>query len=152
MRDIRIATVILPASIGQLQANLDRMSHWIEVAKDQGAEIVCFPEMNLSGYAPTAMTTKAALSIPGPVTDRLLQKARDNDLVILAGLAEKTADRKLFATHLALCPDGRLESYLKFTSHPRKKKYLPPAIASPCLKARGLWSASNFATMRTSLN
>ena len=87
MRDIRIATVILPASIGQLQANLDRMSHWIEVAKDQGAEIVCFPEMNLSGYAPTAMTTKAALSIPGPVTDRLLQKAHDNDLVILAGLA-----------------------------------------------------------------
>jgi N-carbamoylputrescine amidase len=138
MRDIRIATVILPASIGQLQANLDRMSHWIKVAKDQGAEIVCFPEMNLSGYAPTATTTKAAVSIPGPVTDRLLQKARDNDLVILAGLAEKTTDRKLYATHLALCPDGRLASYRKIHIAPPEKKIFAPGNRISVFETKGI--------------
>ena len=122
MRDIRIATVVLPSSISQLQANIDRMDHWLAAAKDQGAEIVCFPEMNLSGYAPTAFRKKAAISVPGPITEHLFQKARDTDMVILAGLAEKSAGGEIYATHLAVCPDGRLESYRKIHIAPPEKK------------------------------
>jgi len=122
MRDIRIATVVLPASISQLQANIDRMDHWIAEAKSHGAEIVCFPEMNLSGYAPTAFDKETALAIPGPISEYLLQRARDNDMAILAGLAEISASGDLFATHLAFCPDGRLESYRKIHIAPPEKK------------------------------
>jgi N-carbamoylputrescine amidase len=138
MRDIKIATVVLPSSIGQLQANLDRMSHWITAAKSQRVEIVCFPELNLSGYAPANNKNGAALTIPGPVTDRLLQKAHDNDLVILTGLVEKTADQKRYATHIAVCPDGRLESYRKIHIAPPEKKVFTPGNRITVFEAKDL--------------
>jgi N-carbamoylputrescine amidase len=138
MRDIRIATVVLPASIGRWQTNLDRMVPWLAAAKEQGAEFVCFPEMNLSGYAPAALDRKDALAVPGPVTDQLLQMARSNDLVILAGLAEKTTDHKLYATHLALCPDGRIESYRKVHIAPPEKDLFAAGNHIPVFAINGV--------------
>ena len=139
MHDIRIATVVLPSSISQLQANIDRMDHWIAAAKGQGVEIVCFPEMNLSGYAPTAFEKKAALAVPGPITEHLLQKAHANDMVILAGLAEKSASSgKIYATHLAVCPDGRLETYRKIHIAPPEKKLFAAGHHLTVFEAKGI--------------
>ena len=138
MRDIRIAAVTLLSSIGHLQTNLDRMDHWIEAAKSQGAEIVCFPELNLSGYAPADNKNGAALSIPCPTIDLLLNKAHANDLVILAGFVEKTADHQLYATHLALCPDGRLEIYRKIHIAPPEKKVFTAGDQITVFEAKGI--------------
>jgi N-carbamoylputrescine amidase len=138
MRDIRIATVTLPSSIGQLQVNLERMSHWIAKAKSHEAEIVCFPELNLSGYAPANDKNGAAIYVPSATTDHLLEQAQKNDLVILAGLVEKTADQKLYATHVALCPDGRLEIYRKIHIAPPEKKVFTAGNQTTVFEAKGI--------------
>ena len=138
MHDIRIATVTLPASIGHLQTNIERMDRWIAAAKSQGAEIVCFPELNLSGYAPADKKNGAAMPVPCPTTDLLLEKARKNDLVILAGLVEKTAAQKIYAAHLAFCPDGRLEIYRKIHIAPPEKRVFSAGDRITVFEAKGL--------------
>nr|MDQ4041094.1 hypothetical protein [Actinomycetota bacterium] len=50
MRDIRVATVQFQHAPGDKEHNLDRVRHFAAEAARAGAEIVCFPEMCLTGY------------------------------------------------------------------------------------------------------
>lgn len=47
---MRIAAVQLRPSPGDIEANLLRHLSFMELAKSQGARLVCFPELSLTGY------------------------------------------------------------------------------------------------------
>ena len=47
MEDIRIAAVTLNSAVNQVNHNLDRMLPWIEKARTKGADLICFPELNV---------------------------------------------------------------------------------------------------------
>ena len=51
MRDIRVALAIFNASVGNTRENLDKASVFVKQAAAEGAEIICFPEMNITGYS-----------------------------------------------------------------------------------------------------
>ena len=106
MRDIRIAAVIFNSVVGQVQQNLDRMLPWIKKAKTEGADLICFPELNVSGYSTDPVIKDSAESIPGPISRQLEQMARTDQIVILAGLAEKDENGRFFASHLIARPKG----------------------------------------------
>ena len=89
MKDIRIAAVIFNSAVGQKRHNLAGMLPWIKKAKKEGADLICFPELNVTGYSTKAEIKDYAESIPGPISKRLVQLAHDNQIVILAGMAEK---------------------------------------------------------------
>ena len=50
MKDIRIAAVIFNSAVGQVEHNLAKMLPWIKKAKKEGADLICFPELNITGY------------------------------------------------------------------------------------------------------
>jgi len=113
MRDIRIATVICNAPAGEKSLNLDRMKQWVRVAREHKAEIICFPEMNITGYGVCPSVISAAEPIPGPITRSLVQLAVSEQIVILAGMAEKDSQGRLFVTHLIVRPDHPVGVYRK---------------------------------------
>ncbi len=60
-------------------------------------------------------------------------------MVILAGLAEKSASSgKIYATHLAVCPDGRLETYRKIHIAPPEKKLFAAGHHLTVFEAKGI--------------
>lgn len=78
----------------------DRTGNWMRIenacreAADGGAELVCFPEASLLGWLnPDAH--QVAYGIPGRDSERLSDLARELDLFICLGLAEKSGS-KLF--------------------------------------------------------
>jgi N-carbamoylputrescine amidase len=113
MKNIRIAAVVMNSPVGQTRQNLDHMTQWAMAAKKEGAALVCFPEMNLSGYSVKSEIKDLAESVPGPVTRVLLEFAEREDIVILAGLAEKDESENIFASHLVAQPGGKLGVYRK---------------------------------------
>jgi N-carbamoylputrescine amidase len=113
MKDIRIAAVIFNSAVGQVQRNLDKMLPWIEKAKAQGADLICFPELNVSGYSTDPAIRESAESIPGPISQHLEHMARTHQMVILAGMAEKDSNGRLFASHLVVTPTGIAGIYRK---------------------------------------
>ncbi|UCF94557.1 MAG: nitrilase [Desulfobacterales bacterium] len=121
MRDIRIAAVVCNAPVFQTQQNLARMTRWVSAAKNQGAVLVCFPEMNISGYSPRPEIRALAEPVPGPITRNLQRLARDQNMVILAGLAEKDENARIFASHLAIAPNGILGVYRKLHIAPPER-------------------------------
>jgi len=113
MRDIRIATVICNAPLGEKKLNLDRMKRWVRIARENKAEIICFPEMNITGYGVHPSVITAAEPIPGPTTRTLVQLAVSEQIVILAGMAEKDLQGRLFVTHLVIRPNRPVDVYRK---------------------------------------
>jgi NAD+ synthase (glutamine-hydrolysing) len=55
-------------TVGDLEGNGHLIVEWMELARDQGADIVCFPELAITGYPPEDLVLK-----PSFVRDNLAQ-------------------------------------------------------------------------------
>jgi NAD+ synthase (glutamine-hydrolysing) len=67
-RVIRIALAQVNTVVGDLEGNTRLITDWIGRARDQGADIVAFPELALTGYPPEDLVLK-----PGFVRDNIKQ-------------------------------------------------------------------------------
>ena len=68
MQNIRIAAAVVRCPVGEIESNLARTAHWVEQARQAGAELICFPEMNITGYTNRAELLACAQPLPGPVS------------------------------------------------------------------------------------
>ena len=121
MRSIRIAAVIFNAPRNRTRENLDRMDGWVAAARKEGATIVCFPELNITGYGVDQGIRDSAEPLPAGTGERLCALAERHQMVILAGLAEKEEAGKIFASHLVVTPTGILGIYRKLHIAPPEK-------------------------------
>jgi predicted amidohydrolase len=106
-------------------ANLEKMKATATEACKLGANIVCFPELALSGYEcseetvrdhkPCAMHTEAAETIPGPATEEMARLAKKLDIYIVFGMPERDElDPKVHYIAVAVVgPEGLLGKYRK---------------------------------------
>ncbi|HUT43867.1 MAG TPA: nitrilase-related carbon-nitrogen hydrolase, partial [Desulfobacterales bacterium] len=86
MQNIRIAAMIFRSVSGDVRRNLDAMVHWIKISKKEGAHIICFPELNITGYSNLKKIENAAEPVPGPITQDLSNLSKAQEIVILAGI------------------------------------------------------------------
>ena len=100
------------SAIGNKAENLSRMEILVRKAAQGGAQAVCFPELNLSGYVLKRNPAEIAETIPGPSSEAVWQMAQKNEVLILAGLPEKK-DGEIFISHFAASPGGILGVYRK---------------------------------------
>jgi N-carbamoylputrescine amidase len=138
MKDIRIAAVIFNAVVGQVQQNLERMIPWVERARAEGADLICFPELNVTGYSTEPVIKEFAESIPGPISRQLEQIAGDSGAIILAGMAERDDKGRLFASHLVVLPDGIAGTYRKLHIAPPEKAVFSQGQQVSLFNIRGI--------------
>ena len=120
MNNIRIAAVSCRAVVGKIEENLARSAHWSRQAKKAGAELVCFPELNISGYCLDPVMTAMAQTIPGPITDILSGLAHDTQLTILAGMVEQNPHGLPYVSHCVFQPHGEISVYRKLHLSPHE--------------------------------
>src|SRR6266404_3513569 len=80
-----VALVQLPS---EQVGNFDAMLGYARQAKEQGAELIVFPEGSVFGWLNPAVFTKAA-PIPGVYSDKFAAIAKTANIWVAAGLAEK---------------------------------------------------------------
>ena len=138
MNDIRIAAVIFNSPINQVRHNLDRMAPWVKEAKKEGADLICFPELNVTGYSTDPGIKDSAEPIPGPISRQLEHMAQADQIVILAGMAEKDENDRIFASHLVATPKGIAGSYRKLHIAPPERAVFSPGNQVPLFNLPGL--------------
>jgi len=138
MKDIRIAIAVTRSPVGKIDDNLEGMYKWIQAAKQKKADLICFPEMNITGYYHRDPIRESAQPIPGPISDGLAAYADREEIVILAGMAEKSADGRVFASHLVAQPGGELGIYRKLHIAPIEKPVFSPGSDIPLFHAAGV--------------
>jgi N-carbamoylputrescine amidase len=139
MQDIRIAAAVCNCPPGALDRNLATMKRLSRKAAGMGAALICFPELNLTGYAVGDSLRQVALSPDCPAIEEVEKIARDSGLVVLAGMAVWAPDRHcIYAEHRVFWPDGRSSTYRKVHIAPPERGILSPGEAVPIFEARGL--------------
>jgi len=137
VNNLRIAVVICNARVGETRRNLDKVLVFAQKARKAAADLICFPELNITGYSHHTDILGVAEPIPGPASEALSNIAVSHGLLILAGLAEKGNDGRIYATHVIAMPDGRLETYRKLHIAPPEKEIYTPGNAVPVFKFKG---------------
>ena len=135
MKDIRIAVVACNSQVNKTSNNLERMVKWIMASKREGAAIICFPEMNITGYSNNKGIKDAAEHVPGPATLDLLNLAEGEKIVILAGIVERDEKDRIFASHLVVKPDRTVAVYRKLHIAPPERNVFTPGNKTPLFKA-----------------
>ncbi|MGD2184907.1 MAG: nitrilase-related carbon-nitrogen hydrolase [Desulfobacterales bacterium] len=138
MNDIRIAAVIMNCPVGRVQDNLDRMADWVQTAKKQAADLICFPEMNVTGYSIRDEIKDSAEMIPGPISQSILAMARKSKIVILAGMAEEDPKSRVFASHLVVTPHAVAGIYRKIHIAPQESNVFTAGNTVPLFEIKGV--------------
>ena len=88
-------------------------------AKQQGADLIIFPEMSLTGYVLLDQVYELAETIPGPSTQKIETLAKKTDMHIIFGMPELSENTQATIFNTAVCvgPQGLIGKY--------RKMYLP---------------------------
>ena len=138
MKNVRIALVVMNCPVGSSRENLDRVDHWTQEAGRQGVQIVCFPELCISGYTTRKLAADTAEDLPGPAVDHLQRVADREKIVILAGLAEKDDAGRVYASHVVITPEGLAGTYRKLHIAPPERDVFTAGSKVPLFSAAGL--------------
>ena len=154
MKDVRVALAQVAPRLGDVEANLALHVETAGRARDDGAGVVVFPELSLTGYLLRDQVPDVALRHGDPVLDQLEQASRDVDMIV--GFVEESSGHQYYNS-AGYFSGGRL-------LHVHRKLYLPTygmfqegrdfaagdrlrAIDAPCgpcglLICEDLWHAS----------
>ena len=138
MKDIKVAIAVFNARVGHTRENLDKAVINIEQAAAAGAEVICFPEMSITGYSNHPDIALQAEPIPGPSVETLVTLSQKNNVLILAGLAEKGDNGSIFASHVALAPEGLLGVYRKLHIAPTEQAMYTAGEDIPLFNYQGV--------------
>jgi len=138
MRDIRIAAAVTRCPVNHSEQNLERMVRWIKAASSRGADVICFPELNVTGYWNHKNMKRTASPIPGAVSKALVEMASREKITVLAGMAETAEGDCIYASHLVVKPDGTIGVYRKLHIAPPEKPFLKPADTIPMFDLNGV--------------
>ena len=115
VRTLRIALAQTAPRLGALAENLARHHALLETARGQGADLVIFPELGLTGYQLQDLASEVAMRLDDPRLGELAEATRG--LSAIVSFVEESADHRLFIA-AALLEDGQL-------THVHRKLFLP---------------------------
>lgn len=106
---------------GDVAANITNHVQLIQLAIQQGANTVLFPELSITGYEPTL--AKALATTPGDSRFAIFQKISDtNNLTIIIGVPLQTT-KGVTISLLLFQPRQQRESYAKQFLHPDEEPF-----------------------------
>jgi len=115
----RVALAQTESTAADKEANMATMKTAVTQAKKQGASLVIFPELSLTGYVVRDQIYELAEQIPGPSIRVMEKVARDANVHIVFGmpeLSEKT-QATVYNVSVLVGPKGCIGKY--------RKMYLP---------------------------
>ncbi|MES2788197.1 MAG: carbon-nitrogen hydrolase family protein [Planctomycetota bacterium] len=114
MPSYRIAAVQMDIQLGDVEANLSRMSEKLRETSRAGALLTVFPECAVPGYCFSSLEESLpyAQSVPGPATDRMVGVCRELKCFALFGMLERDGDQ-VFNVAVMVGPEGVVGHYRK---------------------------------------
>ena len=128
VNDLKIAAAQFEHKSGDKNHNLGIIDSLARKASEAGAEVISFHECSITGYTFARKLSKAQMLelaelIPeGESIGRLVEIAKRNSIVVLAGLFEKTRNDELYKAYVCVDGNGIIAKYRKI--HPFINKHL----------------------------
>lgn len=129
MRDIKVATVNFRPVFGDIQGNLSKMDGFCASAKEEGAHLVCFPEMSTIGYRiPDSL--EYAETPRGNIVESIRELSAKHRICVSAGYVESSEGGK-YITHMLAEYGAIIDSYRKTHLGHHEREYFTKGEALP---------------------
>src|SRR5512147_2391852 len=115
---MKIALAQIVPKLGEVEANVETHLEILEKARKQKIELVCFPELGLTGYTLKDLVEEVALDPEADPRFRRLVAATKGTAAVVGFVEESPKDRGLFYNAAAFIADGRV-------LHVHRKVFLP---------------------------
>jgi N-carbamoylputrescine amidase len=122
MKDLRIAAVCMHSTPGEIDKNLDRIRSFVLEASERGVDIICFPELSITGYTLQNPENMYSTSMSENIIERVNGLAQENGLIIIAGTIEASDGERPFISQVVAGPDGLSGLYRKTHLSPQEKQ------------------------------
>ncbi len=105
MRTLRIAMVQMNPTVGDLEGNVRRITHWVREARKAKADLVAFPELAITGYPPEDLLLKPCFILENQraIREIVLQC---QGLVAVVGYVSQSDGRNPLPTPSLVVPAG----------------------------------------------
>ncbi len=121
MEKFKIALVQQHSEVRNKQMILENTIGWAKKAKQNGAELICFPELSFTGHIGDVSMVDAAEEVPGGrCASEMIRLAKELDMYICAGIAELDAGL-YYNTQFLAGPEGFVGKQRKI--HLSRKEY-----------------------------
>ena len=113
--NFKVALAQIACKVGNKEANIRKIDETIGRAKKQGADLIIFPELSLTGYVIKDRVYELAETIPGPSTKAIQTIARKAKVHVIFGMPElnKNAKATVCNTAVFISPKGIVGKYNK---------------------------------------
>ena len=118
MKTITIGLVQMRCEKGAIDENLAVIHAHLQTGIHQGVDIMCFPEMSITGYIDPVQCPLAVLHLDGPEVTRFLAMTKDVPIFAIAGLVEENPQGKPFISQIIAHKGELLGVYRKKTIAP----------------------------------
>jgi NAD+ synthase (glutamine-hydrolysing) len=142
---MRLALAQINPTVGDVAGNAAKVAEWIGRARDEGAELVVFPELCIPGYPAEDLYLKRHfLRANQQAVEQLAAEAQG--IAVLVGFAEPVADRadpRHAYNSTAVLADGRVQSVYRKNRLPNygvfdEQRYFVPGTEPMTIDAGGL--------------
>ena len=136
---LRVALAQINPTVGDLEGNSRLIIDWIGRARDQGADIVCFPELALTGYPPEDLVLKRAFVRDNLKQLELVTKATKGITAVVGFVDDDGATFNA----AAVINDGELKAVYHKVFLPNygvfdEQRYFEPGHRCPIFELNGL--------------
>ena len=120
---VRVGAAAPPLAVADPEHNVARILEFVATAREQGCQVLVFPELSLTGYSAGDLFFSLATLVAGAerALERLLRESASHPMLIAVGLP-LAADSRLFNV-AALMQAGRLLGVVPKTFLPGYKEY-----------------------------
>ncbi|HLI45858.1 MAG TPA: carbon-nitrogen hydrolase family protein [Geobacterales bacterium] len=110
-----ISLAQITSKLGDVESNLSKILGFIKKAKSDGASIVIFPELSLTGYYVRDLVYELAETVPGKSFDRIKEEAVKNSIHVVFGMPERASKYSdiIFNSAVWIKPNGDYSVYRK---------------------------------------
>lgn len=123
---IKAALVIQNSIAGDYDLNFAACCNLISQAAIEGAKVIVFPEMNLTGYVAGPQIKDICRPASKEMINQFSALAADHNMDIWVGLAELTCDDNIYASHFIFHPNTPHTVYRKIHTAPYEKNHFSP--------------------------
>lgn len=133
-----IALVQMNCEKAAIDRNLASMRRSIAASRENGADVVCFPEMNITGYIDPGKHPDANLTIDHAAVGEVVDMSERYAVCVIAGFVERNPKGKPYITQFAAHNGKLLGFYRKKTIAGDEVPWFSPGDRQPVFHASGL--------------
>ncbi len=131
---VRVALGQLNTTVGDLDGNVARMVDWTTRAAEEGADLICFPELAITGYPPEDLVLRPRFVEDNlAALDALAVATAGSSCAVMVGFVDRTEEGLHNAA--AMIRDGRVQERYHKIQLPNygvfdEKRYFVPGTAA----------------------